>query len=303
MVGVVYYGSAAGWYVDLTLSGLDPTKLYSFATSACRAGTTTDYDDRWTIFTISGVDAAANASTAGTLIYQGDPRVVYFNTGKNAAEGYVARWIDIAPGSDGRFTVRAQHHPGANSGYKAYAFSVFKLEQIDAVEGQYVLTVNVTGHGTVQRSPDRSLYAAGERVHLQAVPDEGWTFVQWTDGWTGHANPDTVTMTGDLTVGAQFALTTGVDDGAAPLAFALSVGSANPAGRSVRLRYDLPRDAHVTLHVYDVRGRRVADLLDLTAPRGRHHVEWLTDGVASGIYYCRFEAPGFRTVRKVVVLR
>jgi hypothetical protein len=215
----------------------------------------------------------------------------------------VARWINIAPGADGRFTVRAQHHPDANGGYKSYAFSVFRLDQIDAAAWQYSLTVNVTGLGAVQRTPDRPLYAAGERVQLLAVPDDDWAFVQWTGACTGYANPDTVTMTGNMTVGAQFSLTTGVDDGGAPLAFALRAGSANPAGRSVRLRYELPHEAHVTLRVYDMRGRRVADLVDAVAPLGRHQVEWITDGVASGVYYCRFEAPGFRTVRKIVVLK
>jgi hypothetical protein len=32
MTGVIYYGSTAGWYVDLTFTGLDPAKVYNFAT-------------------------------------------------------------------------------------------------------------------------------------------------------------------------------------------------------------------------------------------------------------------------------
>jgi hypothetical protein len=305
MAGVIYYGSSAGWYVDLSFTGLDPTKLYSFATSACRAGTTTDYDDRWTIFTISGVDAATSASTAGTQVYQGNPNAVWFNTGKNLTEGYVARWTNIAPGADGRLSVRAEAHPSANSGYKAYAFSVFQLQQIDALVGQYSVAVNVTGHGTVQRDPDRALYASGEVVHLTAVPASGWAFVQWSGDDTGTDNPCTLTMTRNMTVGAQFALVTGVNPGeqAAPLQFALRPGSPNPASHALRLRYELPRDAHVTLRVYDLRGRLVDTLVNGFTPVGRHEVAWVTDAVASGVYYCRFDAPGFRAVQKLVVLK
>ncbi|MBW1881250.1 MAG: hypothetical protein JRJ84_23085, partial [Deltaproteobacteria bacterium] len=56
MTGTIYYG-ASGWWVDLSLTGLDPTKLYTFATSASRAKANTDggagYDYRVTIYTLS----------------------------------------------------------------------------------------------------------------------------------------------------------------------------------------------------------------------------------------------------------
>ena len=39
MTGAVYYG-AAGWWVDLEFTGLDPSKLYTFATSASRGDST-----------------------------------------------------------------------------------------------------------------------------------------------------------------------------------------------------------------------------------------------------------------------
>ena len=64
--GVVYYGST-GWYVDLTFTGLDPARTYTFATSANRKGGTT-YADRVSRYTISDVAAAANASTSGVTV-------------------------------------------------------------------------------------------------------------------------------------------------------------------------------------------------------------------------------------------
>jgi len=73
---------------------------------------------------------AANASTAGTQEYQSNPLSVWFNTGDNYDEGYVARWTNIRSGSDGSFKVRATHHPNAESGYKAYSFDVFMLQEV-----------------------------------------------------------------------------------------------------------------------------------------------------------------------------
>ncbi len=121
--GVVYYGSA-GWYVDLTLTGLDPSKRYEFATSANRNDVS--YTDRIGKFTISSADAFTNASTAGVTVTNGGASSA-FNTGYNTAAGYVARWTDINPGADGSFKVRAE---AGSSQYKAYAFSAFMLKQL-----------------------------------------------------------------------------------------------------------------------------------------------------------------------------
>ena len=119
MSGVVQYGDA-GWYVDLTFTGLDPVRTYTFATSANRDGSSYT---RVTRFTISGITSVANESTSG--VDENSNEEVFFNTGYNTETGYVARWKNINPGEDGSFTVRAQ----ANSGTEAYAFSVFMLAE------------------------------------------------------------------------------------------------------------------------------------------------------------------------------
>ncbi|MHC4090725.1 MAG: hypothetical protein ACYSVY_10700 [Planctomycetota bacterium] len=135
IAGSIFYGSA-GWWVDLTFTGLNEFKRYSFATTASRAKENTDgppgYPDRDTIYTISGVDAATNASTTGTQEYLGNPHSIWLNTGNNHAEGYVARWTDIEPGADGSFTVRAEAHPAMGDGIRAYAFDVFMLQEFPA---------------------------------------------------------------------------------------------------------------------------------------------------------------------------
>ena len=119
MTGVIYYGSA-GWWVDLTFTGLDPTTGYTFATSAARG----NYSGRLTIYTLTGADTYTNASTIGVDVLAENK--VRFNTGDNISEGYVARWTGITA-ADGSFTVRAEADPG-NADGKAYSFDVFMLE-------------------------------------------------------------------------------------------------------------------------------------------------------------------------------
>ena len=71
-------------------------------------------------------------------------------------------------------------------------------------QDQYSLTANVTGNGAVQKSPDQPTYLFGDTVIVTAVPDAGWTFVNWSGDLTGSENPDTVIIAGNATVTANF---------------------------------------------------------------------------------------------------
>jgi hypothetical protein len=62
----------------------------------------------------------------GTSLYIGDPYAVYFNTGENTTHGYVARWMNIQPGSYGSFKVRAQSN---DSVCQSYAYDMFTRQE------------------------------------------------------------------------------------------------------------------------------------------------------------------------------
>ncbi len=121
MAGVVNYGSSSGWYIDLTIAGLDPNKTYTFATTANRDDAT--YTTRISRYTISDISAATNASTSGVTVISNES--VSFLTGYNTVNGYVARWTGIQPGLNGNFIVRADYP----SNYQAYGMSVFMLAE------------------------------------------------------------------------------------------------------------------------------------------------------------------------------
>gem|GEM_PF-1093528 len=88
----------------------------------------------------------------------------------------------------------------------------------------------------------------------------------------------------------------------------LSVEGSNPFADAVRVSYEIPAAGRVELAVYDVGGRRVADLVDGARVAGVHMAEWnlRADGgerVASGMYFIRLDSVGCRAVEKVLVLR
>jgi len=82
----------------------------------------------------------------------------------------------------------------------------------------------------------------------------------------------------------------------------------NPFNPSTELRFDVPIPTHVSLGIYDVRGRLVAVLVDRALPAGPHRVHWDGRGkdgmpAPSGVYYARVEALGRTDAIKLVLVK
>ncbi len=75
------------------------------------------------------------------------------------------------------------------------------------IQSGYSLIVTAT-NGSVTRTPDKTSYASGDVVTLQAVPNSGYAFANWSGDLTGTANPTTITMNGNKTVTANFTAST-----------------------------------------------------------------------------------------------
>ena len=90
-----------------------------------------------------------------------------------------------------------------------------------------------------------------------------------------------------------------------PDVFAMRGVWGNPvkSGQTAVVRFDLPRAGHVKLTVFDVRGRRVATLVDRTLEAASHPIPWSSQGVAAGVYLLRLEALGEEETRAITVLR
>ncbi len=174
MIGVVNYSATAGWYMDVTFTGLDPAKTYTFATSANRAGGTGGtpaYPTRVSRYTVSDATTATNASTSGVTIstttFANDTSA--FVTGENTTAGYVARWTGIQPGGDGDFTVRAQANGAVN---EAYGFSVFLLREEAAGSSPTITTTGTLSAFSSQpgvASAEQSYTVAGSNLTANLV--------------------------------------------------------------------------------------------------------------------------------------
>ncbi len=68
----------------------------------------------------------------------------------------------------------------------------------------YTLTVNITGNGSVTKSPNQIFYVSGTNVEIEATPDFGWNFTGWSGNLTGTTNPAIINMDGDKLITANF---------------------------------------------------------------------------------------------------
>lgn len=146
-----------------------------------------------------------------------------------------------------------------------------------------VLFPGASGTVMVRFTPSQS-GAAGADLYVRAVNDT-----------------EIVTRVTHLT-GSGTALV-GVTDGSPVPRLALGSPVPNPAHERTSIPFELPRPVRLSLQVFDVRGRRVAELVDGFQAAGRHSVVWSTRGRAAGVYFVRMTADGRTFSRRVTVTR
>jgi hypothetical protein len=96
---------------------------------------------------------------------------------------------------------------------------------------------------------------------------------------------------------------------AVPARTALHQNAPNPFNPMTTISFDLARDSHVSLLIFDVAGRLVRVLSDETMTAGfGKRVAW--DGrnsansrVSSGVYFYRLVAADFTATRKMIILK
>jgi regulation of enolase protein 1 (concanavalin A-like superfamily) len=70
--------------------------------------------------------------------------------------------------------------------------------------GGYTIAVDEVGQGMVNLTPDSGSYSCDQEVEVEAVPNSGWYFLNWSGDASGSANPFKVTMNSDKSFTANF---------------------------------------------------------------------------------------------------
>jgi hypothetical protein len=93
-----------------------------------------------------------------------------------------------------------------------------------------------------------------------------------------------------------------------PLVTALEQNAPNPFSPETVIRFSLAERGHVSLKVYDVKGRPVRTLVNGDRAPDRYEVDWngrddRGHSVAPGVYFYKLEAPGYAMTMKMLLLR
>jgi len=96
---------------------------------------------------------------------------------------------------------------------------------------------------------------------------------------------------------------TSVDPLVLPSQYQLSQNYPNPFNPTSVINYALPEAGQVRISVYNILGKKVADLVDQAQPAGYHQVDIDALNYASGIYYYVMKAKGFSAVKKMAIVK
>lgn len=154
-------------------------------------------------------------------------------------------------------------------------------------------------------------WSANERLSTAFNPHVGWPNQQKMGDYFHMVSDDTgfslawaATFNGEQDVYyARMALSITAAGETPPPPIALLASDPNPFTTSATLRYKVPREAFVTLEVYDPRGRRVATLVADERQAGAYAAQLDGEGLAGGIYFARLRAGDYQDAVKLLHLK
>ncbi|MFZ1291257.1 MAG: T9SS type A sorting domain-containing protein [Melioribacteraceae bacterium] len=83
----------------------------------------------------------------------------------------------------------------------------------------------------------------------------------------------------------------------------LNQNFTNPFNPTTKISYQLPEKSIVTLKVYDILGREIAELVNDSRETGYHEVTFDASNLSSGIYYYQIKAGDFIQSRKMLLIK
>jgi hypothetical protein len=88
-----------------------------------------------------------------------------------------------------------------------------------------------------------------------------------------------------------------------PFNYTLNQNYPNPFNPSTKINFALPKSSFVSLKVFDVTGREVANLVNEKLNVGTYAYEFNAGSLTSGIYFYRINADGFTETKKMMLIK
>jgi len=113
---------------------------------------------------------------------------------------------------------------------------------------------------------------------------------------------------GRLSASVSASLTSVADAGNVPLKYELSQNYPNPFNPETTIHFGVKNPGHVTLEIYNSTGQMVAKLVDRNMAAGNYQVNFIADGLSTGVYVYRIkissgEGVQFQAVKKMILMK
>jgi hypothetical protein len=127
---------------------------------------------------------------------------------------------------------------------------------------------------------------------------DGMIFYSPTNGDQGYQNVSRWTYTWiDDEV-------TGVNDNPALVnAFDLKQNYPNPFNPSTKIQYSIAEPGLVSIKVFDILGRQIADLVNEQKSAGAYTIDFNAQNLSAGVYFYRIESGSFKASKKMILLK
>ena len=88
-----------------------------------------------------------------------------------------------------------------------------------------------------------------------------------------------------------------------PSGFSLEQNYPNPFNPVTNIKFSIPKSGMVTLKIFDVSGREVAQLINENLSVGSYNYDFNASHLSSGVYFYRISSEGFTDVKKMILVK
>jgi predicted GH43/DUF377 family glycosyl hydrolase len=189
-----------------------------------------------------------------------------------------------------------------------------------------IVKVNLTYHMFYHGAPGPYGYQIGyasstDGIHWTRYPNnpvltlgapwawDGYSLSQhwvlWKDGvfkmWYGARDYGNVFQIGYAT--SPLTVTSMSRPTESPQAYKLYQSYPNPFNPQTIIEFEIPKEEHVIVKIFDSLGQEVATLVDGRLGPGHHSSAWRGDKFSSGVYWYRMTAGGYTETKRMMLLK
>ena len=88
-----------------------------------------------------------------------------------------------------------------------------------------------------------------------------------------------------------------------PISFTIKQNYPNPFNSSTTIRFTMYKSARVNISIYNILGKKIAELYDNYVDEGDHEIEWNAHGYASGLYFYKIQSARSSATLKMMLLK